>query len=85
MKTVSDLLRDADPLRHDPHRFDEQRDRLRRAVVGAAPAGITPPPSWFRTPAAALAGIVLIVIAIVAVLIVAAAVYGTYKLMQLIF
>ena len=35
MKTVSDILRDADPLRHEPHRLEE-RDRLREAILAAA-------------------------------------------------
>jgi preprotein translocase subunit SecD len=36
MKTVSDLLRDADPLRDEPMRGDEARNRIRALVLEAA-------------------------------------------------
>ncbi len=49
MKTVRDLLRDADPLRHEPHRLERERERLRQAVVAGA-SGVTRPSSeWFPT------------------------------------
>jgi hypothetical protein len=67
MKTVRDILRDADPLRHEPHRLDGDRDRLRQAVVAAAPDVTTPSSARFRTPIALLAAVALIVVGIVAV------------------
>jgi hypothetical protein len=36
MTTVSDLLRDADPLRDEPGRSDEERHRVRALVLAAA-------------------------------------------------
>ena len=36
MKTVSDRLRDADPLRDEPSRGDEERNRIRALVLEAA-------------------------------------------------
>lgn len=36
MTTVSDLLRDADPLRDEPGRSDDERNRVRAAVLAAA-------------------------------------------------
>lgn len=36
MKTVSDLLREGDPLNHDARDLDEARHRIRRRVVAAA-------------------------------------------------
>ena len=42
MKTVNELLRDADPLRHEPPTADETRGRLRQRVVAVASApGLT--------------------------------------------
>src|SRR5262245_60441266 len=38
MRNVTSLLQDADPLRHEPARFDAERDRIRRAIVAAVPA-----------------------------------------------
>jgi hypothetical protein len=67
MKTVRDILQDADPLRHEPHRFEEERDRLRQAVVAAASDVITPSAAWFRSPVVLLATVALIVVGIVAV------------------
>jgi hypothetical protein len=67
MKTVRDILRDADPLRHEPHRPDGERDRLRQAVVAAASDVTTPPSASFRAPVALLATVALIVVGIVAV------------------
>jgi len=68
METVRDILRDADPLRHEPGRLEGERDRLRQAIVAAA-ADVTTPSSsaWFRTPVALLAAVALIVVGIVAV------------------
>jgi preprotein translocase subunit SecD len=67
MKTVSDLLRETDPLRHEPHPLAEARDRLRRAVVAAASDVKAPLSTWFRTPIAFLATVSLVVIAIAGV------------------
>jgi hypothetical protein len=36
MKTVSDLLRQADPLDDDLQRLEEERDRIRRTVIATA-------------------------------------------------
>jgi hypothetical protein len=67
MKTVRDILQDADPLRHEPHRLEGERDRLRQTVVAAA-SDVKPAASaWFRTPIALLAAVALIVVGIVAV------------------
>ena len=67
MKTVSDLLRDADPLRHEPHASEGARDRYRRAVVEVASHAVASPARWTRTPVAVLAAAALIVTALVAV------------------
>jgi len=45
MTTVSDLLRDADPVRHEPGCNDEERDRVRALVLATAanePDGAAP-------------------------------------------
>jgi hypothetical protein len=67
MKTVRDFLRDADPLRHESDRSDAEGDRLRHAIVAAASDVATPSSPWFRTPAALLATVALIVVCLVAV------------------
>ena len=67
MKTVEDLLRDSDPLRHEPDRPPEERDRLRQAVILAASDATAPLSTWFRARIALLATVTLAVIAIVAV------------------
>jgi SecD-like export protein len=67
MKTVKDLLQDADPLRHEPHRFAEERDRLRHVVVGAASDVAGPLAPWHVTPIALLAIVTVVILAIVAV------------------
>jgi len=66
MKTVRDVLRDADPLRHESNRSDAEGDRLRRAIVAAASDVATPSSPWFRTPAVLLATVALIVVCVVA-------------------
>jgi hypothetical protein len=66
MNTVRDILRDADPLRHEPDRFEAERARLRQAIVAAASDATTPSSARFRIPAALMAAIVLIVAGIVA-------------------
>jgi preprotein translocase subunit SecD len=67
MKTISDLLRDADPLRHEPRRLEGERDRLLQAVVSATSDVAAPSRAWFRTPAVLLAIATLAILAIVAV------------------
>ncbi len=67
MKTVRDLLRDADPLCHEPHRLEEERDRLRQAVVAEASDVTTPPSASFRTPVALVVTVAVIVVGLVAV------------------
>ena len=67
MKTVEEILRDADPLRHEPGRLEEERDRLRRTVVAAASDVSTASSRWFRTPIALFATIAAIVVLIAAV------------------
>ena len=65
MKTVSDLLREADPLSDDMPRLDDARDRIRRTVTAAAITPSSPMNHIGRrralsavvTAAAALAGI----------------------------
>jgi hypothetical protein len=64
MKTVGDILRDADPLRHDTRRFDAERSRLRQVVVAAASDRTLPSSGWLRTPVALLASVALIVVGI---------------------
>ena len=65
MKTVRDLLRDTDPLRHEPERLANERARLRQAVVIAASDATAPLASWFRARIVLLATAALVVIAIV--------------------
>ena len=50
MKTARDILRDADPLRHEPNRLEGERDRLRQAVVAATSEVTIPSSVWFRYP-----------------------------------
>jgi hypothetical protein len=67
MKTVRDLLQDADPLRHEPDRLAEERERLRQAIVAAASDATAPLSNWFRARIALLAAVAVAVIAMVAV------------------
>lgn len=67
MNTLSDLLRDADPLRHEPHGMTGDRDRLRQAIVGAAADVSTASSPWIRTRVALLATVALTVLGLVAV------------------
>jgi len=63
MKTIKELLHDADPLRHEPAISRSQRDTSRRAVVAAAfaatPAVVSARFNWIR-----LAAVSVVVIAI---------------------
>lgn len=67
MKTIRDLLRDADPLRHEPQPLARERDRVRQAVVAAA--SDIPPTSArsFRRGIMLVVTATLIIIGIVAV------------------
>jgi hypothetical protein len=67
MKTVRELLRDTDPIRHEPDRLAEERDRLRQAVVGAAADVSAPLSIWFHPRIALLATVTLVIVAIMAV------------------
>ena len=67
MKTVRDLLRDTDPLCHEPDRPAEERDRLRQAIATAASDATAPLSTWFRARIALLAAVAMAVIAMVAV------------------
>jgi preprotein translocase subunit SecD len=64
MESVRDMLRDADPLGHEPPRLEEARDRVLRAVLAAA----SEPPLRSsmqrknRTPAALLVAVAVIVL-----------------------
>ena len=60
MKTVRDILQDADPLRHEPHRLADERARLRRAVVAAGSRAPVPSPTWLRSPAGAWAAVAVV-------------------------
>jgi len=66
MKTVSDILRDADPLRHEP-RLHEERDRLLEAILAAAADVRVSSSAGFRRPLVLVAVIALIVAGIVAI------------------
>lgn len=55
MKTLRTLLREADPLRHEPDLLERERGRLRQAVVSAASAVTAPSPRRRRTPVVILA------------------------------
>ena len=67
MKTVRDLLRAADPLRHETNRLESKRHRLRQAVVAGASGVTGPPAARFSGPLALLVTIVLLVVGIVAI------------------
>ena len=63
MKTVGDLLREADPLRAEADRIEEGRDRVRRSILASAaapPANATLRSHRRRTILAAAAAIVAI-------------------------
>lgn len=67
MKTVKDLLREADPFSHEPRRRDVERDRLLRAVAAAAADARSPSSTPSRAPIVIVASITLIILAILAV------------------
>jgi hypothetical protein len=64
VKSLKDTLQDADPLRDEPHILDRERDRLRQAVVSASRDAVTRP-AGFRTPAAVLAVVVVVLVGFV--------------------
>ena len=67
MKTVSDLLREADPLDDDLQRLEERRDQIRRTVIATAsvvqPFSLVPAPARrvLLTAAAALITAVIVI------------------------
>jgi hypothetical protein len=65
MKSVSDMLREADPLRHEPVPGAGDRERIRRAVVAGAGAS-EPALTRFRASVAVMALVAAILIAIAA-------------------
>ena len=65
MKSVSDMLRETDPFRHEPMPGARDRERIRRAVL-AAPGVPVPALARFRTSVAVTAAVAAILIAIAA-------------------
>ena len=59
MKTTSDLLRDADPLRHEPPLTNRERVRMKQAMLVAS-AGSSPRLFWTRRTVAVLVTVVLL-------------------------
>ena len=66
MKSLRDVLQDADPLRHEPHRLEWERQRLRQAVVAGATGVTRPSFAWPSTPVAVVT-VALIAVGLVAV------------------
>lgn len=64
MKTITDILRDADPLRDDMRRLDEERDRLRQIVVAATSDATAPSSALFRPRRAAIVAVSVVVVAL---------------------
>ena len=67
MKTVRDILQDADPLRQEPYQREGERDRLRQTVLAAASDVATPSSAWFRAPVALVTAVVALIVGIAAV------------------
>jgi hypothetical protein len=67
MANVNDLLRSADPLRHEPPPDARERERIRQSVVAAASRNAAPARPWFRAPLAVAALAALIVAGVFAV------------------
>ena len=63
MKTIRELLRDADPLRHEPPLLSGQRDFRRQAILAAASGAQTPAGAGSRSRIAFFATVALMVIA----------------------
>jgi hypothetical protein len=64
MNSVEDLLRDADPVRHEPPRSDDDRDAIRQAMLATA-SHATPTAARFSTFRAPLALVALVLVFIV--------------------
>ena len=67
MKTVHEILRDTDPLRHEPPPDARQRDRIRQSVIAAASTNAGAAGRWFRAPLAVAALAAVMVAAVFAV------------------
>jgi hypothetical protein len=68
MSALRDILRDADPLRHEPNLAEAERNRLRQVVVAATSnVTIRPSSAWFRKPVGLLAALVMIALGMAAV------------------
>jgi hypothetical protein len=59
------MLRDADPVRHEPQLTDAERDRMLRSIVAAASRASVASSRWFRAPVALLAAIAVVVLGFV--------------------
>lgn len=66
MTTVRDLLHDGDPIRYEPL-TDLQRNRLRQAVISAAPAVAVSPLPWRTRGPAFVASLALIILTVAAI------------------
>jgi preprotein translocase subunit SecD len=64
MPTVKDALRNADPLRHEAHRVEDERNRIRQTVLGAGPHAGASRPARVRARSVVLAPIVVLVVLI---------------------
>jgi len=60
---ISELLRESDPLRHEPTESLGQRDRRRQAILAAASGAHLPAWAESRSRLAVLAGVILLTIA----------------------
>jgi SecDF, P1 head subdomain len=67
MNTVGDMLRDADPLRHESPPSEEERDRMLTTIVAAASHATVASSRWFRGPVALLAAVAAILVVLLAV------------------
>jgi hypothetical protein len=66
MKALNEMLRDADPVSDDPRRLEEERGRLRQAVVRAASTVSAPSRHLWHSRRAAMATIAFFVVALAA-------------------
>ncbi len=66
MKSLRDLLREADPLRHEPEALPQDRDCIRLAILALTSSMTTAPPRLPRRPIR-LAAVVLLVVGLMAV------------------
>jgi len=65
MKTIKDMLRDADPVRHEPPGGQEDRARVRQQVLAGASDAPVRSSAWFRTPVGLLAIVALMAVGFV--------------------